>query len=423
MLYDVDQPLDKLKYEVAVEVPNSIIFKTNGAYHVLDEQEENIVASFNFDFNNTILSTSTLVEGEVFGLVLYSGRDTKLRYGRTMPLMKRSKADDEINSLIKVLFASMLFISLLLVTLKGVQPDPITNIIQFVRYMLLLLSIIPISMKLNQDISKFFYTRRIRLDNDIPGTEVMNSMVSEDLGRIDYIVTDKTGTLTKNELTLRFIASTKDVIDARDTEDNRTSIKRALNELKNPFHKNANFNNWITSVYACLLSCNTVSIDESGRMEGNSQDELALLEHLKELGYCIIIKNQSHIEYIDPTGVQHYVEVLETFFFDYTRKRMFVFVNTGRGWRLFAKGSDTTVIPLLKTEKEKEDASRLADSYAARGFRVMIVAEKSYSDSDANEMLKRIEVAKRNSLVGSNSHLDDICNELEEDLTFLCVQF
>ena len=54
------------------------------------------------------------------------------------------------------------------------------------------------SLRVNLDMGKTVYAQQIMNDPEIPNTIVRTSTLPEELGRIEYLLSDKTGTLTQN---------------------------------------------------------------------------------------------------------------------------------------------------------------------------------------------------------------------------------
>lgn len=71
-----------------------------------------------------------------------------------------------------------------------------------------------------------WYSYLIYEDRDIEGTIPRNSNLPEELGRVQYLLTDKTGTLTKNDMIFKKLSLEFTAFD----EDYHSEVAKLLTE-------------------------------------------------------------------------------------------------------------------------------------------------------------------------------------------------
>lgn len=165
---------------------------------------------------NTILTS-----GKIIGIIIYTGKETRISMNSRRPRTKVGIFDHEINFLSKLDFLFMVLASLHLMFLNGLGSN---WYILLSRYILLLSWIIPISMRVNLDFAKAIFSYNITQDKEIPGSVARNSNIPEELGRVKYLLTDKTGTLTQNDMIFKKLVTEQ----ALYSEENLPEIKRLI---------------------------------------------------------------------------------------------------------------------------------------------------------------------------------------------------
>lgn len=177
--------------------PNENIYEFTG---VFVNEEAGMREPLNLE--HTLWANTVLATGKALGLVIYCGKETKMQKSAKTPRMKFGKLDYELNFISILLFILMIILSFAIVLLAD-MPWNFQLFVLFFRFVLLLSSIIPISMKVNLEIAKLAYCYKISVDTDIKGTIPRNMNLPEELGKVQFMLTDKTGTLTKNEMVFK----------------------------------------------------------------------------------------------------------------------------------------------------------------------------------------------------------------------------
>ncbi|CAF4890338.1 unnamed protein product, partial [Rotaria magnacalcarata] len=172
---------------------------------------------------NMLWSGTVIATGEVIGCVIYTGTDTRMVMNTNKPRYKFGLVDKEINTFAKLLFLGSAALALVMVILKGFHGPWYRY---FIRFLLLFSYMIPISLRVNLDLGKLAYSWFIQQDKNIPGSVVRTSTIPEELGRIGYLLTDKTGTLTQNVMIFKRLY----VGSGSYTIENRGQISKLLKQ-------------------------------------------------------------------------------------------------------------------------------------------------------------------------------------------------
>ncbi|KAM1123095.1 hypothetical protein ACFX13_004612 [Malus domestica] len=168
----------------------------------------------------------------IYGVVIFSGPDTKAVRNSTRSPSKRSRIERKMDLVIYLLFSMLLLISL--VTLIGFaeflktemikwwylsldDKDPffqpskpeVSGFLQFIRALILYGYLIPISLYVSIEVVKvlqaMLINKDIKLYDEVTckSVQTRTSNLNEELGQVEMILSDKTGTLTCNQMEFR----------------------------------------------------------------------------------------------------------------------------------------------------------------------------------------------------------------------------
>lgn len=290
------------------------------------------------------------------------------------------------------------------------------------------------SLFVTVEMVKYYHAFLINSDLDIYYAETdtpavcRTSSLVEELGQIEYIFSDKTGTLTCNMMEFKQ-CSIGGICYGQDIpEDRRATVEDGVEVGVHDFKKLAeNLASGPTSeiihhFLALLATCHTVIPETKGaeiKYQAASPDEGALVEGAAQLGYKFVARKPRAVTIVVDNQEYEY-ELLNICEFNSTRKRMSTILRCPDGKiRVYTKGADTVILERLMQDHPSTDLTlQHLEDYATEGLRTLCLAMREVPDDEYARWSKIYEKAAT-TINNRGEELDKAAELIEKDLFLL----
>nr|GMD28515.1 putative phospholipid-transporting ATPase 9 [Ipomoea batatas] len=398
------------------------------------------VSSTRFPPQQLLLRDSKLRNTEyVYGVVIFTGHDTKVMQNATEPPSKRSKIERKMDKIIYFLFGVLFTFALVGSIYFGITTRQDLDdghqrcyLIPISLYVSIEIVKVLQSIFINQDINMYYE------ETDKPAN-ARTSNLNEELGQVDTILSDKTGTLTCNSMEFvkcsvagtaygrgiteveRAMARRKGsplMVNGRELEDSPDVVRKSTVKGFNFDDERIMGGSWINEprsdviqkFFRLLAVCHTVipEVDEASRKvsyEAESPDEAAFVIAAREIGFEFNKRTQSSVSILN---------VLE---FNSARKRMSVIVQDEDGKiLLLCKGADSVMFErlALNGREFEENTREHVHEYADAGLRTLILAYRELAEEEYRVFNEQFTEAKNLVSADRDAMIDEVTERVPE---------
>uniref|UniRef100_A0A672HUM7 Phospholipid-transporting ATPase n=1 Tax=Salarias fasciatus TaxID=181472 RepID=A0A672HUM7_SALFA len=376
---------------IECEEPNNRLDKFTGTMLWKGER-------YPLELDNMLLRGCKVRNTEVcHGLVIFAGADTKIMRNGGKTRFKRTKIDELMNYMVYTIFLLLILISAGLAIGHSYWYDDIGSkawylydgknqdaslrgFLSFWGYIIILNTMVPISLYVSVEVIRLGQSKFINWDlqmyfaeKDTPA-KARTTTLNEQLGQIQYIFSDKTGTLTQNVMQFKKC----------------TIAGRCFWSDHGEFHRSA-----------------------------ASPDEGALVTAARNFGYVFLSRTQDTIS-IREMEQENTYEMLALLDFNSDRKRMSIILRFPDGRiRLYCKGADTVIYERLSpNSRYKESTQTALDVFANETLRTLCLCYKDIS-TDEYEAWSRRHKEAQVALVDRDGALDRVYEQIENNLLLI----
>ncbi|OTA54635.1 phospholipid-translocating P-type ATPase [Hypoxylon sp. EC38] len=489
---------ERAQFYIESEPPQPNLYKYNGAIK-WEQKMPNGTKEMSepITIDNLLLRGCNLRNTEwVLGVVLFTGHDTKIMMNAGITPSKRARIARELNFNVVCNFGILGLICLLCAIVNGVSwsksdassawfdygsiggSPGMTGFITFWAALINFQNFVPISLYISLEIVRtlqaiFIYSDVEMYDEKIDYPCVPKSWnISDDLGQIEYIFSDKTGTLTQNVMEFKKatingqpygeayteaqagmqkrlgIDVVKEAAKAR--EQIAAAKAHALEGLRK-IHNNPYLHDEDVTFIApdfvddlrgesgeeqkeanahfmlALALCHTVIAEHVPGdppkivFKAQSPDEAALVATARDMGFTVLGQTSEGIK-LNVMGEERHYPILNTIEFNSSRKRMSSIVKMPDGRIiLFCKGADSIIYSRLKRGEQAELRKTTAEHlemFAREGLRTLCIAERVLSEQEYLEWRKEHDKAAT-AMQDREEKLEEVADKIEQELTLL----
>ncbi|KAG2606681.1 hypothetical protein PVAP13_4NG211787 [Panicum virgatum] len=493
-----DESFKDFQAVIRCEDPNPSLYTFTGNF----EYERQVYALDPFQI---LLRDSKLRNTSfIYGVVIFTGHDSKVMQNSTESPSKRSRIERKMDLIIYILFTVLVLISLIssigfAVRIKldlphwwYLQPqnsnkldDPsrpaLSGIFHLITALILYGYLIPISLYVSIELVKVLQAHFINqdihmFDEDTGNTaQARTSNLNEELGQVHTVLSDKTGTLTCNQMDFLKcsiagvsygvgsseveIAAAKQMASGADENDmplqdiweennedeiELVGVNFSVGNNRKPSIKGFSFEddrlmqgNWtkepnsstLLLFFRILALCHTAipEINEatgSIAYEAESPDEGAFLVAAREFGFEFFKRTQSSVfvreKHTSSHGtIEREFKILNLLEFNSKRKRMTVILKDEDDQiLLFCKGADSIIFDrLAKNGRMYEvDTTRHLNDYGEAGLRTLALSYRVLEESEYSSWNAEFVKAKTSIGPDRELQLERVSDLIEREL-------
>lgn len=442
--------LSRLSGRIRSEQPNSSLYtyEATMTLHAGGGEKELPLAPDQLLLRGAVLRNTPWIHGAV----VFTGHETKLMRNATATPIKRTQVERMVNLQILMLVGILIGLSIIssvgdLIVRKTFRQKLEYLILggysgagQFFSdiftYWVLYSNLVPISLFVTIEIVKYYQAFLINSDLDIyydrtdtPAICRTSSLV-EELGQIEYIFSDKTGTLTCNMMEFRQcsiggIQYADDVPEDRRATDSNPVGMHDFSRLQQDRRSDVK-GDTIHHFLTLLATCHTVIPERRDEKPGQikyqaaSPDEGALVEGAVTLGYRFIARKPRAVT-ITVGGEDAEYELLAVCEFNSTRKRMSTIYRCPDGKvRCYCKGADTVILERLGKDNPIVEATlQHLEEYATEGLRTLCLAVREIPEEEFQQWWQIYEKASTTVSGNRADELDKAAELIERDFYLL----